>query len=280
VHGPVAQHGPGAEAAFHRERLAPGLWWFAQVNEFRKAENGTELMAHWAQHETTAASGAAGARNSRLARHVAHLRNRRMLLLLVLLVGSIFIVPAVVPEGTGLRLFGDVMITLVLGSGVLAIADHRKLAIALAAFALFVVAVRLTEWFVPASQLLAVRHASTLAACVVLACAVGINVFASGRTIADRVFGAIVLYLLIGLIAAFAYSGLYAIDPNGFSKLPTGNGDLYDWLYFSFVTLTTVGYGDITPIARPVRTVAMLEALVGQLYPAIIIARFVSLPGK
>ena len=52
---------------------------------------------------------------------------------------------------------------------------------------------------------------------------------------------------------------------------------LTDWMYFSFVTLTTVGYGDITPVATSARSLAMLEALTGQLYPAIIIARLVSL---
>ncbi|HEV2976452.1 MAG TPA: potassium channel family protein [Casimicrobiaceae bacterium] len=202
-----------------------------------------------------------------------------MMILLLLLVTSIFVVPAILAEGTLFQLFGDVMIALVLVSGVLAIADHRKLAIALACLALLVIAVRWAEWFVPAGQLQAIRHASTLAACLLLAFAVGINVFAPGRSITDRIFGAIVLYLLIGLIAAFAYFALYGIDPGAFSKLPAGNGDIGDWLYFSFVTLTTVGYGDITPITRSARAIAMLEALVGQLYPAIIIARFVSLPG-
>ena len=50
------------------------------------------------------------------------------------------------------------------------------------------------------------------------------------------------------------------------------------WVYFSFVTLTTVGYGDISPVARAARSLAMLEALIGQLYPAVILARLVSLP--
>jgi voltage-gated potassium channel Kch len=48
-------------------------------------------------------------------------------------------------------------------------------------------------------------------------------------------------------------------------------------MYFSFVTLTTVGYGDITPAILASRSMANLEALVGQLYPAILIARLVSM---
>ena len=49
------------------------------------------------------------------------------------------------------------------------------------------------------------------------------------------------------------------------------------WFYFSFVTLTTVGYGDITPVARVAQSLATLEALIGQLYPATLLARLVSL---
>ncbi|KDP86646.1 hypothetical protein CF70_006185 [Cupriavidus sp. SK-3] len=49
------------------------------------------------------------------------------------------------------------------------------------------------------------------------------------------------------------------------------------WIYFSFVTLTTLGYGDITPVAHAAKSLAILEALIGQLYPAIVLARLVSL---
>ena len=177
-------------------------------------------MANAPTRESSAASGRAGARKLSFALHRDRLRNRRMMILLLLLVTSIFVIPAILPEGTLYRLFGDAAIALVLISGVMAIADHRKLAIALACLALIVIAVRWAEWFVPAGELQAVRHVSTLCACLLLAFAVGINVFAPGRSITERIFGAIVLYLLIGLIAAFAYSALYGIDPGAFSKLP------------------------------------------------------------
>jgi uncharacterized membrane protein len=65
--------------------------------------------------------------------------------------------------------------------------------------------------------------------------------------------------------------------PGAFAGVERHDDTPPDWVYFSFVTLTTVGYGDITPVARGARTLAILEALVGQLYPAVIIARLVSL---
>ncbi|KIC93810.1 potassium channel family protein, partial [Flavihumibacter solisilvae] len=53
--------------------------------------------------------------------------------------------------------------------------------------------------------------------------------------------------------------------------------DLREFLYFSFITLTTTGYGDITPVHPIARSLANLDALIGQLYPAILIARLLSM---
>ena len=130
---------------------------------------------------------------------------------------------------------------------------------------------------VPGASLPVIRDVSTLCALLVLAIAVGINVFARGHAVGDRVFGAIVLYLMLGVMWAFVYAMLNTLLPNAFTEGAGRTRGIADWVYFSFVTLTTVGYGDIVPIARAARSLAMLEALVGQLYPAIIIARLVSL---
>lgn len=121
------------------------------------------------------------------------------------------------------------------------------------------------------------REILTLSALLILASAAAINVFARGNVFTDRIFGSIVLYLLIGLIWAVAYALLDASLPEAFAGGGGGSGDLGNWIYFSLVTLTTLGYGDIMPVARIARSMAVLEALIGQLYPAIIIARLVSL---
>ena len=85
------------------------------------------------------------------------------------------------------------------------------------------------------------------------------------------------LYLLLGLIWSVMYATLGAHLPGAFTGSPGAAAGLSGWVYFSFVTLTTVGYGDITPVATEARSLAIMEALVGQLYPAVIIARLVSL---
>ena len=89
--------------------------------------------------------------------------------------------------------------------------------------------------------------------------------------------GAVILYLLLGIAFALAFESVALHVPNAFAGT-TGTASTFEnWVYFSFVTLTTLGYGDITPVATVARSLATFEAFVGQLYPAVILARMVSL---
>ena len=201
-----------------------------------------------------------------------------MLLLLLLLVVTVFVFPVVLPHGPIGRFVVGVLMTLLLLAGVFAVAEHRRIVPALVVLSVLSIVVRWTEWIVPSTLLPALRELSALLALSVLAVAVGINVFGTGKAVVERVTGAVVLYLLIGLEWAVAYGILDAHSPGAFTG--AGGGSEYTlehWVYFSFVTLTTVGYGDISPVSRAARSLAILEALVGQLYPAVILARLVSL---
>jgi len=94
---------------------------------------------------------------------------------------------------------------------------------------------------------------------------------------ANRLVGAICVFLLLGVIWALVYSLLGLVAPSSFAGFtPTaGPGWDSDWLYFSFVTLTTLGYGDITPVSATARTLAYLQAVAGQFYIAILVAGLV-----
>lgn len=95
---------------------------------------------------------------------------------------------------------------------------------------------------------------------------------------ANRLVGAICVFLLLGMIWAFAYSLLELAVPDSFRGLGVGAGPEFDsgWLYFSFVTLTTLGYGDITPATGIARTLAYMQAVAGQFYVAVLVAGLVS----
>jgi hypothetical protein len=105
-------------------------------------------------------------------------------------------------------------------------------------------------------------------------------VFGPGRVTWHRVQGAIVLYMNFVLFFFTLYRFLNTLVPDAFHGLPPSGAEYGSGaalLYFSFSTLTTVGYGDITPVYPLARNLANLEAVIGQLFPATLLARLVSL---
>jgi len=88
------------------------------------------------------------------------------------------------------------------------------------------------------------------------------------------VFASASAYLLLGILWSFVYGIIHAFQANAFSEVVV---EPYTLLYFSLVTLTTLGYGDIAPITQEARSLAVLEAIVGQLYLAVIVARLVGI---
>lgn len=104
-----------------------------------------------------------------------------------------------------------------------------------------------------------------------------VQVFRQGPVTHHRIQGAIAVYLLLGLSWAGAYELIDLMHQGAFTGTFGGAKVGTSWLYYSFVTLTTLGYGDIVPVQPLARSMAVTEALVGQLFPAILIARLVSL---
>ena len=94
---------------------------------------------------------------------------------------------------------------------------------------------------------------------------------------ANRLVGAVCVYLLLGLIWALAYTLVSVSTPGAFTGfIPTASpGWDSEWVYFSFVTMTTLGYGDILPVSAAARTLAWLQAVVGQFYIAMLVAGLV-----
>ena len=104
-------------------------------------------------------------------------------------------------------------------------------------------------------------------------------VFASGRVTHHRIIGAILVYLSIAVIFTSLYTIIGLIVPNAFSGMSFEDNPALasKVIYFSFVTLTSTGYGDIYPLHPVARSLCNLETIIGQLYPATLLARLVSL---
>ena len=95
---------------------------------------------------------------------------------------------------------------------------------------------------------------------------------------ANRLVGAVSLYLLLGVLWAATYTLVDMAIPGSFYGVSAQDPPSWssDWLYFSFVTMTTLGYGDIGPVSAIARTLTYMQALAGQFYIAILVAGLVS----
>jgi hypothetical protein len=114
---------------------------------------------------------------------------------------------------------------------------------------------------------------------VTLGSVVAPAVFAAGRVTYHHIMGAILLYLTIAVtfVALFTFVG--SLVPKAFSGLSLEDSPALasNLIYFSFATLTTTGYGDIFPVHPIARSLCNLESIFGQLYPATLLARLVTL---
>lgn len=137
-----------------------------------------------------------------------------------------------------------------------------------------------TSVLLPSLHFDTLRLVSALLLFMVITGSLSRQVFRPGRVTGHRIRGAIAVYLLIGLLWAFAYTLLDLYVPGSFSETIKSSMDasrFQQLVYFSFVTLTTVGYGDMAPIAPLSRSLAITEAILGQMYLAVVLARMVSL---
>jgi voltage-gated potassium channel len=133
--------------------------------------------------------------------------------------------------------------------------------------------------FLPGSQISAV----VLMVLGTLACFRAL--FSPGPVDRERIFASLSLYLIFGLIFALIFVVIEELLPGSFRypqplSADMGSRPLSQLLYFSFVTLATLGYGDIVPLSGPAKGMAVLEAVIGQMYLVVVVARLVSLYGR
>ena len=197
------------------------------------------------------------------------------------LLAFLCVMPLTDDQGYGGRLLRYIVLTLVFVTGPLAVASKRWTLFVTFALALLVLlpglasAVGDIEAAYRYSLLAGILFFSFLAALLTYELLIRNTVVN-----AETLWGAVNIYVLMGLCFAFWYAALALFEPGLFDGKFMGHAlqdQLMGFIYFSFVTITTLGYGDITPTTTGVATLTYLEALIGQLYIAIMIARLVGL---
>lgn len=212
-------------------------------------------------------------------------RQWRYLLLLGALLALMVIQPIASGFGIVESLF-DVLLVFVLVMLILALAEDKVWRVAARILCIPAATLSIGGHFLPLSaQVISVTTGHAIGALFFVAVAGRIvqSIFISRDVSLDSIFGAICGYLLLGVAWALTYVMIHAANPESFQfgdivrqQMEQGDYCRNVFIYYSFVTLTTVGYGDVTPLSIPARTLSWVEALTGQLYLAVLIAGLIS----
>src|SRR5438034_8208657 len=200
---------------------------------------------------------------------------------LLIALGLFFIWAPFVEEIEGGELIVSGLFSLVLLAGVVAVADRKRVLVIAIVLAIPAIAGRWINHFRPDL----IPRAVFLAGGLVLIAFVIANllrfVLRASSVNTEVLCASISAYLMLGLMWTMAYLVVDQLTPGGSFSFNTNAGTHsmsgFTGFYFSFVTLSTVGYGDITPVSRIARWLAAMEAMTGLLYVAVLIARLVSL---
>jgi hypothetical protein len=211
--------------------------------------------------------------------HLAFMRNPLLSLLMALL--ALLLLYPFFAGSVMAHAFWDICSSAILLLGVYAISHVRRHLVIALVLAIAVLGTKWSAYVIDNKRLLLVNYGLAAIFFIFTACLLLGDVLRKGAVTADKIYGALCVYLLIGLTWGFMFLTLEGFQPGSFlvgqARLSGIEKDPATLVYFSFVTLSTVGYGDITPLSPPARSFAFMEAIIGQIYLAVLVARLVGL---
>ena len=204
------------------------------------------------------------------------LRIGRFLFLLISIVLMFTLRPFL--EGfIGIGILVDIFATLILLSGVYAASSNKHVFRIALLIAFPTLIAHWSNYFVKVSSLFLASKIFGVLFYAFMVAVILNYLFKEKQITTDVIAGAICAYFLIGLMWSSVFAILEFAQPGSF-KIPPGlQAESFSFTYYSYVTLTTLGYGDITPISSQARSLSLLEAIVGQIYLATLVAKLVSI---
>ena len=207
--------------------------------------------------------------------------SRRHLFLLIALLVLVILTPIFAPIRHGILVINALGAAMLI-TAVYAISDRKQIVTFAIALSFASIIANSCMLMYPGHTTVTIAHSCMIFLLSLFAVTILGYVVRSGRVTADKIYAAICAYLLIGYAWAFGYALFDEFQPGSFaSPTPLAQGDyvnrVIEMRYFSFITLATVGYGDIVPRSSGARTMAILEAIVGQFYLVALIGRLVGL---
>ncbi len=175
----------------------------------------------------------------------------------------------------------DIGYSVVLLAAVYAVSEKKRLFTLALVLVVPIIVARWSNHFLNNDSLALVSNSLTLVFFVFIVCAMLSHVLRDEKVTADKIYGALSVYLLIGVTWALLFTVIEGIRPQSFliehTQITSISEYIPHFIYYSFVTLTTLGYGDITPLTPAAKSFSYMEAVTGQMYVAVLIARLVGL---
>ena len=194
--------------------------------------------------------------------------------LLTILFLTVFVLPPLVAAGILAPVIVHIAIALVLFTGVFTVPCHTSMR--LLAFAIAIVSVigRFAQMALPGPVFASGEIVLSVLTLAIFAVLIIMQFLAKSQGIKHRIAGAVAVYLIIGLLWARLFELVILFNPGAFQI--THDEGIATLFYFSFVTMLTIGYGDVVPVSLVARELAILEGLTGQLYLVILISSLVA----
>ena len=201
----------------------------------------------------------------------------RFFIILCLILGLLVLVP-ILNRFVVVRIFLDIFLTAIVISMVYAISHKKGHVIVGMLVAIMMLASLWSQYFYQNKGIAAFGMIAGVFFTAVVIANILDFMLKSEEVNREIIYAAILLYLLVALMWAFLYTFLELVDPASFNiDLSQPQGYLLVFQYYSFVTITTLGYGDITPVTEVAKAFSVLEAVVGQLYLVVAVAWLVGM---
>lgn len=211
----------------------------------------------------------------------------RMLIMLIAILMLLIIYPFVQNQSPQIVVSIEMFFTLFLIAGINAVSQNKKIVTVSLLLAMMSFTIIWFDYFLHNPILITFGLCVEILFFIIITVTIISHVLKYKKVSADKIYGAICGYLLIGIIWSMIYTVIELSFPNSFyfanglnlDALQTSTHRLYfsQFIYFSYITLSTLGYGDIVPIGLEARAFTSIQAIIGQLYVAILIARLVGL---
>ena len=198
--------------------------------------------------------------------------------LLIILLLTIIISP-ILDENKILAIIFDITLSLILIAGCFTVSRYKMTPwIGMALAIPMLLSIWSTQFGLNIPLLNIIGNISGSAYFALISITILVFIFTTRSVNGEIISAALVVYLLLGVLWGFGYNLIDLLDPGSFNvpdHFIKAEGSSY--MYYSFITLTTVGYGDITPISGMARSLSMLEGIIGQSYMAVLVARLVGM---